>query len=111
MDKSAPKSAPGIPLKKGYDPRRGRGPAKGAPNAGRPLDEWKAYLRSLVDSAASRDAIVAILTDPSHPAYARVLAWADERGWGKESQQQDVTFRDLSKLSDDELLAIASGKA
>jgi hypothetical protein len=98
-------------FKPGNDPRRGRGPKKGAPNAGRPLDEWKAYLRSLVDSAASRDAIVAILTDPSHPAYARVLAWADERGWGKESQQQDVTFRDLSKLSDDELLAIASGKA
>jgi hypothetical protein len=80
-------------FKPGNDPRRGRGPKKGAPNAGRPLDEWKAYLRSLVDSAASRDAIVAILTDPSHPAYARVLAWADERGWGKESQAVDATHR------------------
>ena len=65
---------------------QGRGPAKGAPNAGRPRDEWKAWLRSVVDSSGTRDAIEAILRDPAHPAFGRVLAWADERGWGKEAQ-------------------------
>lgn len=36
MNKSARKSAPGIPFRKGGDPRQGRGPERGAPNAGRP---------------------------------------------------------------------------
>jgi hypothetical protein len=64
----------------------GRGPAKGAPNAGRPRDEWKAWLRSLVDSPLTRASIEQVLQDPSHPAFPRVLTWADERGWGKETQ-------------------------
>lgn len=72
-------------------PDQGRGPAKGAPNAGRPRDEWKAWLRSLVDSDGSRAAIETILTDPSHPAYGRILAWADERGYGKEKESVEVS--------------------
>lgn len=68
---------------------QGRGPKPGAINAGRPRDEWKAWLRSLVDSATTRDAIAAILSDPTHPAFPRVLTWADERAWGKEAQSID----------------------
>lgn len=64
---------------------RGHGPRPGAINAGRPRDEWKQWLRSLVDSDATRNAIEAILSDPTHPAFARVLHWADERGYGKEA--------------------------
>ena len=64
-----------------------KGPRPGAPNAGRPRDEWKAWLRSLVDSEPVRKAIETVLSDPEHPAFGRVLQWADERGWGKEAQQ------------------------
>lgn len=71
----------------------GKGPAKGAPNAGRPRDEWKAWLRSLVDSDTVRASIEAVLSDPTHPAFGRVLAWADERGWGKEAQQVEGTHQ------------------
>ena len=82
---------------------RGRGPAKGAPNAGRPRDEWKAWLRSLVDSSETRESVAAILRDPEHPAFARVLQWADERGYGKEAtvvdgvMQLTVVRRDESR--------------
>lgn len=31
-------TAPGVPFRRGHDPRRGHGPEKGAPNAGRPKD-------------------------------------------------------------------------
>lgn len=45
--KSAKKSAGlvGTPFKPGPDSRRGRGPKKGAPNAGRPPNELRAMLR------------------------------------------------------------------
>lgn len=65
---------------------RGRGPKPGAPNAGRPRDEWKAWVRSLIDSADTRAAIARILSDAGHPAFPRVLTWADERAYGKEAQ-------------------------
>lgn|ERR1051325_272787 len=47
LGKSAGKSAVtvGRPFKSGLDDRRGRGPKKGAPNAGRPPNELRAMLR------------------------------------------------------------------
>jgi len=42
--KSASKSAPGVPFTGKGDPRSGRGPAKGAPNAGRPPDWLRAEM-------------------------------------------------------------------
>lgn len=60
--KSVEKSKPGNgnlkPFKPGPDARRGRGPAKGAPNAGRPPDAWREHMREL----ASREDIAANLT-------------------------------------------------
>lgn len=79
-----------------------RGPKPGAINAGRPRDEWKAWLRSLVDSARTRDAIAAVLEDPTHPAFSRVLQWADERGWGKEVTPVDATVSQLVVIRRDE---------
>lgn len=55
VDKSVEKSrvpAQLKPFKPGIDARRGRGPAKGAPNAGRPPNEWKQSLRALADREA-----------------------------------------------------------
>lgn len=86
MDKSQRKTHPKKPFLGKGDPRNGRGPAKGAPNAGRPRDEWKAWLRAQVDGPEGRAAIMAVLQDPSHPAFATVLKWADQRGWGPEPQ-------------------------
>lgn len=42
--------ARGRPFQPGHDPRRGRGPAKGAPNAGRPPDAIRAELRRYIGS-------------------------------------------------------------
>jgi len=90
--KKSPRAArplSGIAAQTAADPSKrgpGRGPAPGAPNAGRPRDEWKAWLRTLVDGADTRLSIAAILADPTHPAFPRVLSWADERAYGKEAQ-------------------------
>jgi hypothetical protein len=111
VDKSQKKShfVPNPPFRGKGDPRNGRGPAKGAQNAGRPRDEWKAWLRSVVDSAPSRDAISAVVQNPEHPAYARVLAWADERGYGKETQALDIHLAKAVKdMTPDELAAAAA---
>lgn len=43
-------------------------------------------MRSLIDSADTRNAIASILSDSGHPAFPRVLQWADERAYGKEAQ-------------------------
>ena len=48
--KSAPKSAPGRPFARGTDPRRGRGPSKGAPNAGRPPNALRALSREVFEA-------------------------------------------------------------
>ena len=39
-----------------------------------------------MDAEGTRQAIETILRDPAHPAFGKVLQWADERGWGKEAQ-------------------------
>ena len=75
MEKSAGKSAsvPGKPFRRGHDPRRGKGPRKGAANAGRPpsqvreaclaaFDERIKVLMAIADNkkSAARDRISAI---------------------------------------------------
>jgi hypothetical protein len=79
-----------------------RGPKKGAANAGRPRDEWKAWLRTLVDSPTTRASIEQVLHDPQHPAFARVLSWADERGFGKEVTPIEATVTELVVVRRDE---------
>jgi hypothetical protein len=62
-------------------------------NTGRPLEEWKGWLRSIVDTDRTRAAIEMVLSDPDHPAFAKVLTWAEERGWGKEKQALDARLQ------------------
>lgn len=71
---------------------RGKGPAKGAPNAGRPPDLWKAKLRSM----ASRDEVMAhvetvLLAGPTDPFFAKALEYVTEHGYGKAANSLDVT--------------------
>lgn len=52
-NKSA-RSLRGRPFQAGEDPRRGRGPAKGAPNAGRPPDVIIALKREATEEAITQ---------------------------------------------------------
>jgi hypothetical protein len=88
VDKSSPKSRrPGqfVP----GDPRRmqARGPKKGAPNAGRPRDEWKAALAALVSRDSVLEHVRAALDEgPSHPWFDRAMQYATDHGYGKATQ-------------------------
>lgn len=71
QQKSVGKSKPPKAFEKGPDARRGRGPAKGAPNAGRPPNEWKQSLRGLADREAVLAHVDAALTaGPRRPKLA-----------------------------------------
>jgi hypothetical protein len=66
----------------------GRGPKPGAPNAGRPPDEWRERLRSM----ASRDEVLAhvesvLLQGPEHPFFDRALQYVTDHGYGKPKQE------------------------
>ena len=65
----------------------GKGPAKGAPNAGRPPDEWRDRLRAM----ASRDEVLehvsaVLLAGPDHPYFDRALQYATDHGYGRPTQ-------------------------
>lgn len=79
-------SAVGVPFAPGPDPRRGKGPAPGAPNAGRPPDEFKALCAELATGAATLAAVRAILESPLHPQFMHALKWATEHGYGRATQ-------------------------
>lgn len=61
MAKSAQKSV-GAPFQPGIDPRRGKGPKKGAPNAGRPKGTYQDWLGELLDSPDHRSEFEAQIT-------------------------------------------------
>lgn len=120
MKKSAA-PVPPAPFRPGPDARRGRGPRKGAPNAGRPPDQWKLALRALAD----REAVLAhvdraLLAGPVRPKldengnrvcrveeykgkpfvvwetegdpfFDRALDYVTEHGYGRAGQSVDVT--------------------
>lgn len=70
----------------------GRGPAPGAPNAGRPPDEWKARLRAM----ASRDEVLThvetvLLAGPDNPFFDRALQYVTDHGYGRAQQHVDLT--------------------
>ena len=63
------------------------GPAKGAPNAGRPPDQWKAALRALADRQEVLDHIQRSLdAGPEHPFFPRALDYVTDHGYGRATQ-------------------------
>lgn len=92
-DQGRPVDKRGVPLAGiAIDPsKRGRGPKKGAPKAGRPPDEFKAMLAELASREATLDAVRRILEDPSHPQFLRAMEFATERGYGKVAQAVEHT--------------------
>lgn len=88
-EKSAEKSAPGKPFEKGGDPRQGRGPKKGAPNAGRPPSEFKAAMRGLASRRAVMDRLRTLTGGSkkvSDDVFLKAFKEVTDRGYGKAVQ-------------------------
>lgn len=63
---------PGLqPFKPGPDPRRGKGPAKGAPNAGRPPDKFRAAMAEIAEDKDVLALVKAIARGESDYAVIR----------------------------------------
>ncbi len=69
----------------------GRGPAVGSPNAGRPPDAWKALCRELASRDAVLEAARRVLENPEHPAWLGAWKWLGEQGYGKATQQIEMS--------------------
>lgn len=69
------KSATGKPFTPD-DPRRGRGPAKGTPGAGRPPNAFREFMATLRESSDFRTAIESAARDPESRAFGHVLRLA-----------------------------------
>ncbi len=98
-------------FKPGPDPRRGRGPKKGAPNAGRPRNEFKQEMRALASDEAVLTRLRQLLwqcTDPT--TFIRALAFTTEHGYGKATQpiaavrDDAADLEELRHLTDEELV-------
>ncbi len=89
--KSGRKSGNATAFKPGADPRRGKGPAKAAPNAGRPPDAFKAELAAMGSRQELLETVARVLNDPTHPAWPKMVALVWDRGYGKPAQSVDVT--------------------
>ena len=95
-EKSSEKSsATGKPFVRG-DPRRkpGRGPAKGAPNAGRPPNSFREFMRTLrEDDATLRGAIATAARDPESRAFGHVLKLVSS--YDEDGPDQRVTVESI----------------
>lgn len=88
-DKSAAKSARGIPFTGADDPRRGRGPAKG--EGGRPTNEAIGYMRDVLYSEKAREQYKAVMEDKDHPAWATAFFKSIEHIEGRPVQRIEMT--------------------
>ena len=71
---------------------QGRGAAKGAPNAGRPRDEWKARLQAMASSDAVLDHVHQTLENgPSDPFFQRALDYVTDHGYGRATQPIELS--------------------
>ena len=70
---------------------RGRGPAKGAPNAGRPPNAWREKMEALRDRWLIAAEVERIVDDPDHPSWFQVGKFVHEATAGRPHQAVDVT--------------------
>jgi hypothetical protein len=89
--KSAQKSVRGIPFQRGPDPRRGRGPAPGAPNAGRPPNWLKDWCDELLSDETTKKQVRAILNDADHPAFRAMWNAVADRAHGKPKESLELS--------------------
>jgi len=73
----------------GEDPRRGRGPRKGAPNAGRPPSEFKELMRGVAsrpEALKRLRKLAGASKDVSDEVFLKAFKEAADRGFGKAVQ-------------------------
>jgi hypothetical protein len=70
--------------------KRGRGPQKGAVNAGRPPDAWREACRELASRDEMLDRARQILENPDHAGWLSVWKFLAEQGYGKSPQAAEV---------------------
>ncbi len=89
-EKSATKSAGrGRPFTKGGDPRQGRGPKKGAPNAGRPPSEFKRLMQRIAsrpETIRRLRKLTGTAKSVSDEVFLKAFKEAGDRGYGKAVQ-------------------------
>lgn len=97
MDKSRDKSPKRRGRVENLIPGKGRGPKKGAPNAGRPRSEWIARLQGLASSDAVLDEVErALLAGRTDPFFKDALHYVTDHGYGRATQPVDVTSNGLT---------------
>lgn len=96
-DKSARKSARGVPFSKGGDPRQGRGPKKGAPNAGRPSNWLRERCDEWLHAPECKAQVRAILGDKDHPAFATMWKAVADRAHGKATERIEAEISEKKK--------------
>lgn len=91
----------------GADPRRGRGPKKGAWNAGRPPDVWRAACRELASRSTVLERAQEVLDNPEHPAWLSVWKFVAEQGFGRAPQaigtEEEPPRRQVFKICGQEI--------
>jgi hypothetical protein len=87
-------------FKTGRDKRRGRGPTKGAANAGRPPDWLKAFCDSALADQRTRKVVTEILHDSEHPAVVAMWKAVADRAHGRPMQSMKL---DISRTFEDTL--------
>jgi hypothetical protein len=85
--KPARKAPPGRPFRGAEDPRNGRGPKKGAPNAGRPSLEHIEWCKRVLSDPKVEAGVFRILHNPKHPQFTALWAKIAERGYGRIIEQ------------------------
>lgn len=83
-------------------PVHGRGQLKVGgvnPGSGRPKDEFKAFMRSLLSREEADAAIEAIIRDKDHPHHMKARQYATEHGYGKAVETLEVSGKDGGPIS------------
>jgi hypothetical protein len=97
-------------FKPGPDARRGKGPKKGAPNAGRPRKDYLNWCERVLTDPDVDAAVLTILRNPKHPQFASLYGKLAERAYGRPAGSE-VTFPiDPRQLTDEQLQRIAQGE-
>lgn len=92
------------------DPRRGRGPKKGAPNAGRPPKQYVEWCKTVLSNKQTEAAVRKILRNAGHQQFSQLYGRIAERAYGR-AGQADVTFPINPKdLTDEQLQRVAQGE-
>ena len=110
--KSGPKSGSATTFKPGADPRRGRGPKKGAPKAGRPPLELADECRRLQRDVILTKCEEVISSQPvSSPAFQWAATWISRYGHSDAARRVSLTIDEAESLPDDVLDALIGDDA